>query len=194
MSDEDKPIKTVNVKNMDLKKTKYSLSTLHITIIILSLCCISLFIFIGVYAHKQDIEKLNDQNLVGYTLQKEELVDSCNLIAVDGFYLGKGVLNGEVHYIFQAEKNGQKSSNVDVIEKFLEIHYVDVTADTNNSNTDLKEKPGTVEAFARTYTKPNKDGKSFKKESRYFYKIYIPKDNIKDCGQLTTDPDNSEDE
>jgi len=133
---------------------------------------------LSIYMAKQSKEKKNDKNLVGYTIKKEQLVDTCNLVSVEGFYLGKGVLKDEVHYIFQAEKNGEKSDNIDVTATDIEIIYVS----SNNST----EKPGTVKAYSRTYAKEDKN-KGLKTQTRYFYKVYIPEGTIKDCGELTTD-------
>lgn len=196
MSNDDKSLNSVNLKNLKLKKKPDSKTPLYAAITFLSLFLLIIFISIAVYTHKQNKEKENDKNLVGYALQKEELVDSCNLVLVEGFYLGKGTLNGEVHYIFQAEKNGEKSKNMDVTEKELEINYVDKndTGNTANSNSILKEKPGTIKAFARTYTKQDKNEKNIKRQSRYFYKVFISQNTIKDCGNLSTDSENNEDE
>lgn len=196
MSNDDKSLNSVNLKNLKSKKNPDSKTPLYAAITFLSLFLLIIFISIAVYTHKQNKEKENDKNLVGYALQKEELVDSCNLVPVDGFYLGKGTLNGEVHYIFQAEKNGEKSKNMDVTEKEIEINYVDKndTGNTANSNSIVKEKPGTIKAFARTYTKQDKNEKNIKRQSRYFYKVFISQNTIKDCGNLSTDSENNEDE
>lgn len=196
MSNDDKSLNSVNLKNLKLKKKPDSKTPLYAAITFLSLFLLIIFISIAVYTHKQNKEKENDKNLVGYALQKEELVDSCNLVPVEGFYLGKGTLTGEVHYIFQVEKNGEKSKNTDVTEKEIEINYVDKndTGNTPNSNSIVKEKPGTIKAFVRTYTKQDKNEKNIKKQSRYFYKVFISQNTIKDCGNLSTDSENNEDE
>lgn len=137
-----------------------------------------IFIPLSIYLIKQSKEKKDDRNLVGYTVKKEQLVDACNLVSVEGYYLGKGVLNGDTHYIFQVEKDGQISDNVDAVAADIEIIYVS----SNNST----EKPGTIKAYSRTYTKTEKN-KDTKTKNRYFYKVYIPDGTIKDCGKLTKD-------
>jgi|GEM_PF-2813790 len=115
----------------------------------------------------------DEKHLIGYTLQNEESVDNCDLVKVEGFYLGKGSFKNATHYIFQAKKDGDVSNNIDVTSDQIKITY---TTDTKNS--------GKVEAFSRTYIKNG----IFKKEvQRYFYKVYIPKGTIKDCGELTND-------
>jgi hypothetical protein len=148
-----------------------------------SIFFIVIFIFSIVYGQKQSSERENDKNLVGYTVQNEKLVDSCNLVNVEGFYLGKGVLNGQVHYIFQGQKNNEKSNNIDVIDKLIEIIYV--------TSSDTTDKPGTVKAYTKNYVKKDKDGKVIKSQQRYFYKVYIPQNSIKDCGELTKSSDDS---
>ncbi len=144
---------------------------------------IFIFVLLGIYGEKKFKERENDKNLIGYTIQSEKLVDSCNLVNVEGFYLGKGVLNGQVHYIFQGQKNNEKSNNIDVIDKQIEIIYV-TSSDTTN-------KPGTVKAYANNYIKKDKDGKVIKSQQRYFYKAYITQNSIKDCGELTKSSDDS---
>lgn len=120
----------------------------------------------------------DEKHLIGYTLQNEESVDNCDLVKVEGFYLGKGTFKDATHYIFQAKKDGDISNNMDVTSDQIKINY---TTDANNS--------GKVEALSRTYVKNG----IFKKEvKRYFYKVYIPKGTIKDCGELTNDDDDSE--
>lgn len=136
------------------------------------------------FVSKINKEKENEKNLVGYILKEEQLVDSCNLVNMENYYLGKGILKGETRYIFQGEKNGQKTDNIDITDKDIEINYV--------SKDSTIEKPGTVKAFARTYIKRNKEGKVIKKQDRYFYKVYIPKDTIKDCGELSEPEDEEE--
>lgn len=130
--------------------------------------------------------KEDEKNLVGYTLQHEQLVDGCNLVNVGGFYLGKGSLDGEVHYIFQAEKNNKKSNNIDVPANQIDIYYV--------TSSDTVNKPGTVKAYVRDYVKKDKNGKIIKTAGRYYYKVYITQSSIKDCGTLTTSNDSSDDE
>lgn len=177
-----------SLSNVTLVKSKSaqldkSMRTLKKVVISISLFVLFLTISLVMYSNKQNKEKQDEKNLVGYTLKHEQLVDTCDLVTVEGFYLGKGVLNGEVHYIFQAEKNGEKSNNIDASDKDIEIIYV-----TSSTPT---EKPGTVKAYSRTYTKEDKT-KGLKTQNRYFYKVYIPKDTIKDCGELTTDSGKNE--
>lgn len=172
-----------SLSNITLSKSKSaqidkSMRTIKKVVIFFSLLFLVLLTILTIYSNKQAKEKQDEKNLVGYTLKNEQLVDTCNLVPIEGFYLGKGVLKGEVHYIFQGEKNGQKSNNIDATEKEVEIIYV--TSDNS------KEKPGTVKAYARAYTKEDKN-KVLKTQDRYFYKIYIPENTIKDCGELTTD-------
>ncbi|MTK13196.1 MAG: hypothetical protein F8N39_14285 [Clostridiaceae bacterium] len=179
MSKKDKSLSNVTLSRSKSAEIDSSIRTIKKVVIFF----LVIFTAVGIYLVKQSKEKKDDKNLVGYTLKNEKLVDSCNLVSVEGFYLGKGVLKGEVHYIFQAEKNGEKSNNIDVTEKELEIVYVP----SNNS----AEKPGTVKAYTRTYTKEDKT-KGLKTQNRYFYKVYIPEGTIKDCGELTTASENSD--
>lgn len=179
MSKKNNPLSNVTLSK--LKSAEIDSSIRKIKKIVIFVLVI--FIAIGIYISKQSKEKKDDKNLVGYSVKKEQLVDTCNLASVEGFYLGKGVLKGEVHYIFQAEKNGQKSNNVDVTDKDIEIIYV--------SSDSAAEKTGTVKAYARTYTKEDKN-KGLKTQNRYFYKVYISDGTIKDCGELTTDPVSSD--
>ncbi len=183
MSNEKDSLSNVTLIKSKSAELDKSMRTIKKIVISISLFFLFLTIALVMYSNKQKNEKQDEKNLVGYTLKHEQLVDTCKLVSVEGFYLGKGVLNGEVHYIFQAEKNGQKSNNMDVTEKDIEITYV-----TSNNST---EKPGTVKAYARTYTKEDKN-KVLKTQDRYFYKVYIPKDTIKDCGELTTDSEKNE--
>lgn len=179
MSKKDKSLSNVTLSKSKSAEIDSSIRTIKKVVIFFLI----IFTAVGIYLVKQSKEKTDDKNLVGYTLKNEKLVDNCSLVSVEGFYLGKGVLKGEVHYIFQVEKNGEKSNNVDVTEKELEVVYVS----SNNS----AEKPGTVKAYTRTYTKEDKN-KVLKTQSRYFYKAYIPQGTIKDCGELTTDSENSD--
>lgn len=148
------------------------------TVIKVILCILAILVIVGIYGQRKYKQRQDEKNLVGYTVQNEKLVDSCNLVNVEGFYLGKGTLDGQTHYIFQAEKNNQKSENIDVIDKQVDIYYVDY------SNT--LDKPGTVKAYATDYVKKDKSGKVIKTQQRYCYKVYIPQNSIKDCGELTT--------
>ena len=170
-----------NVTLSTSKSAELDSSVRKITKVVILILVI--FIAIVIYIAKQSKEKKDDKNLVGYTVKKEQLVDICNLVSIEGFYLGKGTLKGEVHYIFQVEKDGEKSNNVDATEKDIEIIYV-------SSNNSI-EKPGTVKAYARTYTKEDKN-KGLKTQDRYFYKVYISNGTIKDCGELTTDSESSD--
>lgn len=163
-----------NVKSFNSAIADSSMKKLKKIIIIF----LVILIPVTIYLAKQSKEKKDDKNLVGYTVKNEQLVDTCNLVSIEGFYLGKGTLKGDIHYIFQAEKNGEKSNNIDATDKDIEIIYVS----SNNST----EKPGTVKAYTRTYAKEDKN-KGLKTQNRYFYKVYIPDNAIKDCGKLTTD-------
>lgn len=148
------------------------------TVIKFIVCILAILIMVGIYGQRKYKQRQDEKNLVGYSVQNEKFVDSCNLVNVDGFYLGKGTLDGQTHYIFQAEKNNQKSENIDVIDKQVDIYYVDY------SNT--LDKPGTVKAYAKDYVKKDKNGKVIKTQQRYCYKVYIPQNSIKNCGELTT--------
>ncbi|WPC41404.1 hypothetical protein [Clostridium sp. JS66] len=148
------------------------------TVIKVIVCILAILAVVGIYGQRKYKQRQDEKNLVGYTVQNEKFIDSCNLVNVDGFYLGKGTLDGQTHYIFQAEKNNQKSENIDVIDKQVDIYYVDY------SNT--LDKPGTVKAYATDYVKKDKNGKVVKTQQRYCYKVYIPQNSIKNCGELTT--------
>lgn len=148
------------------------------TVIKVIVCILAILVMVGIYGQRKYKQRQDEKNLVGYSVQNEKFVDSCNLVNVDGFYLGKGTLDGQTHYIFQAEKNNQKSENIDVIDKQVDIYYVDY------SNT--LDKPGTVKAYATDYVKKDKNGKVIKTQQRYCYKVYIPQNSIKNCGELTT--------
>lgn len=185
MSNKNKSLSNVKLSRSKSAELDSSMRTIKKVVISFSLFFLILLITISIYSSKQSKEKEDDKNLVGYTLKNEQLVDTCNLVPVEGFYLGTGTLNGEVHYIFQAEKNGEKSNNVDITEKDIELVYV-----TSNNST---EKPGTVKAYSRTYTKESKN-KAVKTQNRYFYKVYIPTGTTKYCGELTTDSQSSDDE
>lgn len=168
----------ISTKLYEQDKKKYINKHIMIKVI---LCILAILIIIGIYGQTKYKERQNDKNLVGYTVQNEKLVDTCNLVNIEGFYLGKGTLNEKVHYIFQGEKNNEKSNNIDVIDKQVEIHYVD------SSNS--LDKPGTVKAYATDYVKKDKNGKIIKTQKRYYYKVYIPQNSIKDCGELTASDD-----
>lgn len=179
MSNKDKSLSNITLSKSKSAELDSSIRKIKKAAVFL----LVILITVTIYISNKSKEKDDDKNLVGYTLKNEQLVDTCNLVSVEGSYLGKGILDGEVHYIFQAEKNGQKSNNVDATEKEIEIVYVP----SSNST----EKPGTVKAYARTYTKEDKN-KGVKTQNRYFYKIYIPNNTIKDCGELTTESESSD--
>lgn len=174
-----------NVSLTKFRSAEIDKSMRRIKNVVISISLFFLFLTIAlvIYSNKQAKEKQNEKNLVGYTLKYEELVDTCDLVPVEGFYLGRGALKDEIHYIFQGEKNGYKSNNIDVPEMQIEIIYVP----SSNST----EKPGTVKAYARTYTKIDKN-KGLKTEKRYFYKVYIPKGTIKDVGKLVNDSESND--
>lgn len=166
--------KSINL--YDEHKHKFINPKIMISVIVLFLIVL-LFIIWAVDKRNKE----NQKNLVGYTLQHEQLVDTCNLVNVDGFYLGKGTLDGELHYIFQVEKNNEKSNNIDVPDKQIDIYYV--------TSSDTTDKPGTVKAYTRDYVKKDKNAKIVKTAQRYYYKVYITQNSIKDCGTLTSSSD-----
>lgn len=142
--------------------------------------CVSFVVILSIIVGILLKNNYDEKHLIGYTLENEEPVDNCDLVKVEGFYLGKGSFKDATHYIFQAKKDGDVSDNMDVTSDEIKINY---TTDPNNS--------GKVEAFSRTYVKNG----IFKKEvQRYFYKVSIPKGTIKDCGELTNDSNSDDDE
>lgn len=164
----------------------------------------------------------NPDSIKDYSLKSETLVDTCNLSSVDGFYVGKGILDGETHYIFQADKDGKKSQNIDTTAEFVDIEYLPdakastastpptstpvpspapTTATAAANNTTQKSTPSgqtttsqpssnipIVKAYDRVYVK-NKDVKH-----KYYYKLYIPKNGVKDVGELSTNTDSDDDD
>lgn len=139
----------------------------------LIISCVSFAVILCIIVGILIKNNYDEKHLIGYTLQNEELVDNCDLVKVEGFYLGKGSFKDATHYIFQAKKDGDVSNNMDVTSDQIKISY---TTDGTTS--------GKVEAFSRTYVK---NGMFRNKVQRYFYKVYIPKGTIKDCGELTDD-------
>lgn len=144
--------------------------------------------------------KENTDDVTGYTIKGETCVDTADLVPVDGYYVGKGSLNGSDHYIFQVQKDGKVSDNVDALDSFVEINYIDGPATKTNSDTNKTQTAATsnasqnqqnikpyVKAFYRTY---EKDGHE---KGKYAYKLYITHNSIKDCGQLSNSNDNSDD-
>ncbi|ADL53049.1 hypothetical protein [Clostridium cellulovorans] len=92
-----------------------------------------------------------------------------NLVEVEGYYVGEGKLDGVKHYIFQVEKDGEKSSDIDVSDMYAELIYVE-------ENSDNKDKLGKVIAYERTYSDNKK---------HFYYEIYVTKDKVTDIGELS---------
>lgn len=148
------------------------------TAIALSILIIFVIILAG-FAQSCDINnEKHVEALEGYTQVDEKLVEEADLVDVDGFFAGEGSLNGINHIRFQAKKDNQISDTIDVTTKFYTIYFTDTSSAADKT---LSSMNGKVKAYQRTYKK-DEDIKT-----HYFYEIYLSKDKLKDCGELSAD-------
>lgn len=113
--------------------------------------------------------------LEGYVQTDEKLVEEADLVDIDGFFAGEGILNDIKHIRFQAKKADEISDTIDATSKFYTIYYTDTTGTADKNLTSMN---GKVKAYLRTYKKDNDI------KTHYYYAIYLNKDKLKDCGDL----------
>lgn len=135
--------------------------------IIISVSFLILIIGTVIYAanNQKDITKCK------YT---ETLVETADLVKIDGYYVGQGILEDITHYRFQVEDNGVKSYDMDVNSRKCSLVYVD-----DPVNDQYKDRLGKAYAYDREYQVS--DGKT---EKTFYYVLYVTKDTVNDCGSL----------
>lgn len=148
---------------------KYSREKKNHRIYIITALAVAIAILIAALS---SCERTNHvEALEGYTQVAEEFVEEANLVNIEGYHVGTGTLNGITHARFQAEKNGQVSSTIDVTKKFFNIAYTD-------ENEAYKNLEGKVKAYKRTYKKDNDE------KTHFYYVLYTTRDKVNDLGKL----------
>ncbi|MCM0647165.1 hypothetical protein NBE98_02105 [Clostridium swellfunianum] len=150
---------------------RYSRERSSYTGYIISALAIAIIVLVGALSSCERVKHVEE--LEGYTQTAEEFVEEANLVDIEGYHVGTGLLNGITHARFQVEKNGQISTTIDVTKKFFNIIYTNEYGNEQNKNLE-----GKVKAYKRTYKK-NSDEKT-----HYYYVIYTTKDKVNDLGKL----------
>lgn len=112
------------------------------------------------------------QNQSATLLSEEE--KNYPLASIDGYYLGRGFLNGKGYYIFQTENNHTLSH--------LYILPIENTSVVTHSNSN--QLLALVQVYQDTWFNPETKQTETKENTKVHYTIYLTHNQIKDYGVI----------